>query len=842
MRSRGTTKPIWLFLSIGALLVGLCAAGMAPYLRLAHIRHPKTGALLVVPGKDGSATLLHNGWRIEPAGRSLPTGDMLMGGSLSPDGKLYAIVNAGYNANALHLVDVATEKEVASLPLVRTWNGLVWRKDGQKLFVAGGMSGGTNDIYVVEKGTDGVWKRAPSLKLTGADADKMCVAGLALSQDQKTLFALNNGDDALYALDASNGDPRTRLPVGDHPVACRLSADGKRLYIANWGGSEVAEVDTSDPEHPTLLGHIPTGAHPNDLTLSSDERLFVTCGNDDSVSVYDLKARKPLETIKTTLVANSPSGTTPVALALTRDEKTLYVVNADNNDVCVMDVSRRGHTRVRGFVPTGWYPSSIAVSTDGKKILVGSGKGTGTLPNMPRNATNLMSFNHMGKMLNGMISFVDVPTDAELTAYTKTVYACTPYRDMLLTRSDSKEKSAIPNKIGDPSPIKYVLYIIKENRTYDQVFGDVAKGNGDANLCLFGSDVTPNHHALAEQFVLLDNLYCNGEVSQDGHPWSTSAICVDFTQRAWVLGYSGKGKIPANGNVTDPRAGYLWEAAGKKGLSFRSYGEYQGHKTLEGHESLGFVGKLGPNMPAPGRDTDKADIFLKEFKEYEKAGTIPHFMVMSLGEDHTRGTSPGAFTPKAAVASNDQALGKIVEGISHSSVWKEFAIFVIEDDAQNGPDHVDSHRTVALAISPYIRRGTTDSTMYSTASFIRSMELILGLSPLTQYDASATPLFASFTTKPDLTPFTLVPPRIDVNAKNGAAAFGAKASARMDWSDYDRIDEDTLNRILWHSIKGVDVPMPAPVRRVLPGPVPPVRTAKLRTGNAVRADRDMDDD
>jgi phospholipase C len=365
------------------------------------------------------------------------------------------------------------------------------------------------------------------------------------------------------------------------------------------------------------------------------------------------------------------------------------------------------------------------------------------------------------------------------------------------------------------------------------VFGDIPRGNGDPGLTLFGRDVTPNHHALAEQFVLLDNLYCNGEVSQDGHPWSTSAYCTDFDQRNWPLGYSGKTQTAAGSNITDPRSGFLWEAALKKGLTIRGYGEYSSHKSFQSYHCEEFIGKKGPGNAAPGRDMDKAEIFIREFKEFEKAGKVPNLMVMSLGEDHTNGTRPGAHTPKAMVASNDQALGKIVETISKSSLWKQFAIFVIEDDAQNGPDHVDSHRTVGLVISPYTRRNYLDSTMYSTASMLRTMELLLGLPPMTQYDAAATPMFESFTDKPDLSVYTPLPPQTDILAKNKASDFGAKASARMDWSDYDRMDEQQLNRILWHSIKGVNTPYPSPVRRALAS-----REGHL---HAVSLTRDSDD-
>jgi YVTN family beta-propeller protein len=701
---------------------------------------------------------------------------------------------------------------------VRAGNGIVWRSDGKRLYIAGGISNPVNDIYVIEQNADGKWVQGKGFKLTGNDPNKTRITGLALSNDDKTLFAANDYDNHLYALRPDDGKSISRTEVGDHPIACRLSADGNYIGVANWGGASISVFRLTDPAAPEFIMEIKTGAHPNDAALSSDGRSFVSCAGTDAVTVIDAQTGQPQETIKTTLTPDSVTGSTPNAVAVSPDNKTLYVANADNNDVCVVDISEPGKSHVSGFIPTGWYPTAVLVSPDGKKVIIGSGKGTGTGPNpvkLPINPNVPSGFEHHGHQLKGMISFVDAPTADRLKDYTRQVTENIPYRDTQKQEVAGDAKTAIPTRVGDPSPIKHVLYIIKENRTYDQVFGDMAKGNGDPKLCLFGQDVTPNHHALADQFVLLDNLYCSGEVSQDGHPWSTSAYVTDFTQRSWVLSYSGKGETNGNDNVEDPQGGFIWEACRRKGLSYRTYGEYAGHKSLKEHSSLEFIGKGKPGSAPPGRDMGRADIFIREFKAFEDAGTIPAFMIMSLGEDHTSGTSPGAHTPKAMVASNDQAVGKIVDALSHSSAWKEFAIFIIADDAQNGPDHIDSHRTMGLVISPYVRRGAVDSTMYSTASMLHTIELILGLPPLTQYDAAATPMFASFTDRADLTPYSLLAPKIDLSAKNAATAYGAQLSAKMDWSGYDRVDEDALNRILWHSIKGADVPMPSPVRRAL---------------------------
>ena len=435
----------------------------------------------------------------------------------------------------------------------------------------------------------------------------------------------------------------------------------------------------------------------------------------------------------------------------------------------------------------------------------------------------------MGQLSRGHFRSCRFPDEKTLAAYTEPVYKNCPYSDKLLTDAPHSEKTAIPTKVGDPSPIKHVLYIIKENRTYDQVFGDLTRGNGDPSLVMFGRDVTPNHHKLAEDFVLLDNLYCNGHVSADGHPWSTMAYNTDYIARNWALTYSSRAGVDDDekGDLSNAPSGYLWDACARAGLSYRSYGEYgrrvsQPDGTLRVEGAVpGLVGHMCPDYgisKVPGRrnrDTDNAETFIREFQEFEKTGTLPRFMVMSLGEDHTTGTRPGGFTPQACVASNDLALGRIVEAISHSKSWPETAIFVIEDDAQNGPDHVDAHRTVGLVISPYTKRKHLDSTQYSTVSMLRTIELILGLPPLSQYDAAARPMFASFTDKPDLTPYTHEPARIDLNAVNAPTAYGADRSLKMDFDEYDRIDDFELNEILWRAIKGKDAPVPPAVRRAI---------------------------
>jgi hypothetical protein len=611
------------------------------------------------------------------------------------------------------------------------------------------------------------------------------------------------------------------VKLAANPFASALSKDGKTLYVASIGAAELAMIDVSNPSKMMVTDKLPTEEHPNAMALTSDGRLFVSCGDANAVVSFDLAAKKRLEVINTALSPKSPIGSTPNHVSVSADNSRLYVANADNNNVAVVNIAEKGDAKVLGFIPTGWYPTFAMPLPDGKRLMIATGKGMGTGPNqiqrpIPTEATG--NFRHMGHNLSGFLAFVDMPDAKKLADYSKQVYENTPYRDTLLAEAKGGANSIVPAKVGEGSPIKHVLYIIKENRTYDQVFSDLPQGNGDKSLLLFGRDVTPNHHAMAEEFVLLDNIYCSGEVSQDGHPWSTSAYVTDFTTRSWLLGYSRHGRPIGTRGAAEQSSPYIWEAAEKKGLSIRGYG-YGGRRGL-GPEKLSqsFDRRVAPDQASRMRDFDRADNFIAEFKEMEKENRVPNLMVMSLGEDHTQGTAPGAFTPKAQVASNDQAIGKIAEAISKSSLWSKFAIFIIEDDAQNGADHIDSHRTVGLVISAYTKRKHVDSTMYSSVSMLRTMELLLGIPPLSQYDAAANAMFDSFSNKADLTPYTLKPAKIDLMSKNPAHAYGAAESARMNWDKYDDVDEQALNRILWHSIRGMDVAVPAPVRRALPTP------------------------
>ncbi|WP_165246372.1 bifunctional YncE family protein/alkaline phosphatase family protein [Paludisphaera soli] len=837
----------------------LQAAALATAATLAFplLAQEKTQAPAPVQAKEKPRTagpveggyLLPNGWTITPAGEQVVIPDLPLDILPLADGERVLVTSNGYNDHDLSLIDLGRKEVVARQNVGQSWFGLAHDPATDRVWWAGG-GGGILHSYKLDGRTlervgadepddSGLTKKAKAAKALATSFK----GGLTFDPDRKVLYSLGVDDGSLTAIDASGAAPERTATIGGRPYDLAVARNGSRLYVSDWAGRAVLAIDPVDLR---VVAKIGVGEHPNQIARHpQDDRLFVACASSNSVSVIDTTKGVVIETISTGLFPRSPEGSTPDALAVSPDGETLYVANADNNCVAVVDVEVPGKSGIKGFIPTGWYPTAVAVTPDGKSLLVGVGKGNQTKANpfftdLEKRVAEAKAqptakkkagrpFPHIGTTLSGALSIVPIPDEKQLATYTEQVYKNCPYSDELLSDAPYAGKTAIPTKVGDPSPIKHVIYIIKENRTYDQVFGDIEKGNGDPSLVMFGREVTPNHHKLAEEFVLLDNLYCNGQVSRDGHPWSTMAYNTDYVARDWMLTYSRREGIDDDdeGNLTKAPSGYIWDACARAGLTYRSYRE-AGRRVSEPDGSLkfeaavpGLVGHMAPDYGIPkvpgerDRDTDNVEAFLAEFREYEKNGDLPRFIVTSMGEDHTSGTTPGAFTPQACVASNDLALGRLVDAVSRSKYWKETAIFVIEDDAQNGPDHVDAHRTVGLVVSPYTKRNHVDSTQYQTVSMIRTMELILGLPPLSQFDAAARPMFESFTDTADLTPYDHLPARIDLNARNTELAYGADRSSKMDFSEYDRIDDFELNEILWHAIKGPDAPQPPYVRRAI---------------------------
>jgi YVTN family beta-propeller protein len=784
-------------------------------------------------GLRPSENLLFNGWGLTPAGEQVPISDLALKLVVSPDKKMLLAACAGFNDTGLTLVDVTSRRVTQFLPLQKIWTGLVFSLDGRRILVSGGDSGRVN----VFKYADGKATAAGFVK-PSPNAFTVFLAGMAVHPATGKVYACNEANEEIWVLNAQTLALETTIAVGEHPHTCIFGADKRHLYVSNWGGRSVSVVDTKQNRRVRNIG---VGIRPNDMALAPDGRLFVACSGDNTVHVIETRAvEKPApeaslkrrvpeaarEIISTSLYPGSPEGSTPDAVAVAPDGKTLFVANADNNAVLVVDISnalseearrnRESVSVVDGFIPVGWYPSALCVSPDNQTLFVANGKGLASHPNYPsqgkgqRKRATPPAFDHIARLLEGSLSFISRPNPAEMAAYTEQVRRNSPYTPESLHRAPIASGSVIPEQVGQPCPIKYVLYIIKENRTYDQVFGDMKDasgkpiGNGEPALAIYGEKVTPNHHQLAREYVLLDNLYCNGEVSADGHSWCDAAIATDFKQRSWIMSYSRHGRLPGNAEMETPSAGYLWDLCQRHGVTYKCYGE-----------GARRVPSINRGRWSGGRDMDRVKGWIEDLHQAEQTGKLPQFMIMSLGENHTRGTAPGAFTPDACVASNDLGLARIVEAASKSRFWNQMAIFVIEDDAQNGPDHVDAHRTVGLVVSPYCKRGFVDSTLYTTASMIRTMELILGLPPLTQYDAGATPMFNCFQDSLTAGPFNPLPARVNLTAKNTLRSPFARQSAQMDFRDYDRAPEDALNRILWAAARGVDAPYPTPIHRAI---------------------------
>ena len=842
--------------ALALLTSGSALAQDVPNLRASSADADKAASLKSqFAGPTETGFLLPSGWHLTPAGRHVETNDLLLNILPLQDSRRAIIATSGFNEHNLALVDLQSGEILDKEMVHQSWFGLAMSKDESRLWWSGGGLGRLHRFRLEANQITQVSDKEPNVfELSRAELaalrsklqkEKGFKSGLMWDEQGERLYTLNINQGKLLAL-SPDEELVSELELGGRPYDVQLSPRNQLLYVSDWSERRITVVD---PAAMRVIARIPVGEHPNQIVFHpTDHRLFVPCASSNGVWVIDTLRGIVTETIMTGLFPRAPEGSTPDALTVSPDGNTLFVANADNNCVAVIDISSPSRSQVKGFVPTGWYPTSLAITPDGKRLLVGVGKGNQSKANpmfkqgedesqlneLEKLMRKMLPYPYIGTTLRGALSIVDIPNDEQLALYTQQVFSNCPYSDELLSKARGSSDSVIPQRVGDPCPIKYVIYVIKENRTYDQVFGDFAAatpplGNGDPSLCMFPRQVTPNHHKIAEQFVLLDNTYCNGQVSRDGHPWSTMAYNTDYIARDWHLTYSQRVGIDDDdeGDLSNAPSGYIWDACKRAGITYRSYKEYGG-RVSEGDGKYRMEGRvpglIGHMCPTYGlgtggkgreRDTDLVDIMLAEYNEFAANGTMPKFIIMSLGEDHTDGTTPGAFTPQACVASNDLALGKLVDAVSHGPLWAQTAIFVIEDDAQNGPDHVDAHRTVCLVASPYAKRGVVDSTQYSTVSVIRTMELILGLEPLSQYDAAAQPMFNAFTDKPDLTPFDLEQAQINLDAKNEATAYGADRSMQMDFTEYDRIDDFELNEILWKAVMGENAPIPPAVRRAI---------------------------
>ena len=772
--------------------------------------------------KPRSVTL-PNGWKLSPAGRSLPLGDLPLNIAVSKSKKLMAVTNNGQSVQSIQLIDPKHEKILDIVTVAKSWYGLKFTADEKYLYASGG-----NDNWILKYGVaNKKLQLKDSIKLGDKWPEKISPAGIEIDDRTKKMFVVTKENNTLYIIDLVKKNIIYQQSLGEAAYTCLLSGNRKELYISLWGGKKVLVFDIASK---TIVSEINVGENPNELLLSANKNhLYVANAGDNSVSVIDIANRKVLEVLNAALYPAAATGSTSNGLALSEDQKELYVANADNNCLAVFDVSNPGFSKSKGFIPTGWYPTNIKVI--GKKIFVSNGKGFSSMPNKkgpdPVNSDQEVIYQHgdyrkqqskieyIGGLFKGTLSIVDIPTISQLAGYSKTVYSNTPYSKEREQNANGEPGNPIPTRVGDASPIKYVFYIIKENRTYDQVLGDMPQGNGDTSLVLFGEHITPNQHKLATEFVLLDNFYVDGEVSADGHNWSTAAHANDYLEKTWPTSYGGRGgNYDSEGNreVANPDRGFIWDYCKRAGVSYRTYGEFADDykaniKVLENHFCPYYT-----SWDQSVRDTTRFYQWKREFDSLLAANAVPRFNSLRFINDHTEGAKLGSPTPFAHVADNDWACGLFVEYLSKSPIWKETAVFIIEDDAQNGPDHVDAHRSPAYIAGGFVKRKFIDHTMYSTSSMLRTIELILGLPPMSQYDAAAEPMWRCFTTNADLSPFQSVSAYVDLDEKNTKNTHSARLSQTLDFSKEDRIPDLVFSEVIWKAVKGEDSMMPAPRR------------------------------
>ncbi len=769
------------------------------------------------------------------------------------------------NASAIFRLDWRANKVLHRIPLGGTagLQGIAYDPASGKVYISGTAgSKKSARLAAVDGGTISSISEGLGSQIAGA-------IGIAPG---KTAVMPLIFDNKIVVADLGGGAPPRTIPTGIAPFGAAVSADGSTAWVTNWGGRKPTGKDLSSPTglapgadrvkvdargvaaagtvtRIDLTGgsepvQLTAGRHPTGVAWDEPRNLlYVANTNGDSITVADTKANRVARTIEIQPFERRVTGIAPTAIAISKDGANLWVACGGINAVAQIQA---GSGKIEGLIPAAWYPNALSLSPDGRQLAVATLLGAGSAWRDEPGKRYVHSY-------RGSVHVVDLPDAAQLAGYTTAVGENNRLRvgpPVVETASATRESLPVPRRAGDPSPVEHIVYIVKENRTYDQVFGDVPKGNGDPSLVMFGEDVTPNQHRLADRYVLLDNFYATGGNSADGHQWVTQANETSYT--LWP-GYQGR-SYPFDG--TDPLAyssgGFIWDLALARNKSVRVFGEFiprmseeqsSGRMDLIRRWEAGedFSNRwsvsahvatlnkvLATNFPGYTNaipDVIRASIMKKEIAEWEAKGSMPNLSIVLLPSDHTFGTTPGTSTPAAMVADNDWAVGQIVESLSHTRFWKKMTIFIVEDDAQNGVDHVDGHRTVALAIGPYVRRGAVDSTFYSHQSMLKTIELILGLPAMSLFDLIANDMRASFTTEPDFTPYDAVKPKQslhDVNpalkALRGPAREAARASARMRWDVPDAAPSDRLNRILWHSTRGWETPFPG-VRQAVFAPL-----------------------
>jgi len=777
--------------------------------------------------------LLNSGWRVKAAGTQIPLDTLPMSAVLSNDGRFLLVLNGGYNPPSISVLDVKNGTEIGRTPVPDAWLGLALSPNGRMLWVGGGSKAA---IYEFSFDENGKLQPTRTFELVHPSdrTYKDFIGDVAVSPDGRLLYACDLYHDSISVVNPQSGMVIDHFKTGRRPYRIMFHPDGKSFFVTSWADGTMLRHQT---DNGFQMQSVHLGAHPTDMvwrdrSTTAEEgdgsnyvaRIFVSAANTNNVYAVAVPAGnndlRRIETINVSATPHHPLGMTHSALALSADKNRLFVVCSDANAAAVVDVTE-ARSHVLGFIPTGWYPTAAKALADGRLVILNS-RGSRSYPNphgpnptvrpAAVHTASPAPVEYVGHIQTGSASIIAPFNDEQLRTYTAEVMANSPYRD--------EQLDVVPN---DLPAIEHILYIVKENRTYDQVLGDLGKGESDPSLCIFQEKVSPNHHKLAREFVLFDNFYVNGDVSGDGHNWSTSAIANDYVVKLWPNSYAKRrnhydyeGGEPA----ALPPANYLWTNAAERGISMRNYGYWATNiKTPAGDGEVQVQAVRDPvlarvtNMTYRGFDLEYPDVkraqtFLRDLAQFENSDKMPALMFMRLGNDHTNGTTPGKLAPLSSFADNDFALGMIVEGISRSKFWKSTAIFVLEDDAQNGPDHIDSHRSPAYIISAYTHTGTVDSTMYNTTSMLRTMELILHMRPMTHFDAGARPMFGAFSKQAVTTAYEAEKPRISLEDHNPQTSATAARSSRMDFSEADLNDDDELNDILWRAIRHTEPPAP----------------------------------
>ena len=783
-----------------------------------HPAPPGQGAAVEGPGR------LPTGQTLDPAGVTSPIGQMPLGMIASPDGRRVVLLLAGWREHGLQVVD-RTGTVTQTVPQAAAFVGLAFSPDGRTLYA----SGGNGDVVYRYRWAGDSATLADSIVLAprqpNADGQRY-PAGLALAPDGATLFVAENLADSLAVVDLVSGAVVQRHATGRYPYGVAVAADGA-VFVSNWGASTLSVFAPAGGGRLAPAAPLAAGRHPSALLVNArGTRLFVASGSTDRVTVVDTRARRVVATLVDPPPEGPGEGTTPNALALSPDGTRLFAAEADANAVAVFDLSARtadlpaatGKDLLAGRIPVGWYPTALVVQGDTLLVANGKGAGTGANPNrphpgQPRDRQADMSYT-LGQ-IQGSMSIIPAAraTGSELAALTTRVARANGWVDA--------------RRAAQRYPLfTHVVYILKENRTYDQVLGDLPLGDGDTSLVLFGQAVSPNHHALAMRFGIFDRFFVNAEVSADGHNWSMAAYATDYTQKTTPTHYDGggrsydyegenRGAIPED-DVAEPASGYLWDLAERAGITFANFGLFSVGET--GPDSVKhyrgtkkfLASHTDPNYPAYDLsipDQRRVDVWLAAFTRWLAAGEMPALQILHLPSDHTAGASAGMRTPRAMVADNDLALGRIVEALSRSPFWKSTVVFVMEDDAQDGPDHVDSHRSPLFVVSAYNRFGVTHR-FTNTTDVLRTIEEILGLDALSQFDYYGRPLRDIWTDIPDSAPYLALTPAVPLDERNPRRGAAARESRRLDLATVDAADMELFNRVLWMAVKGESAPYP----------------------------------